>query len=303
MAGNSINKRVENPLFVRKIIAVLSVTSTSTFQTWAIILFSVLGVLVSAASVRSESITIGGTGSSLAVMRLIGEVFSEAYPDTRLEVLPSLGSGGGIKALIDGRIDIAVSARPLKESEAAKPIGANYYGRSPLAMVVFDEPGLDNLAASDVLAIFRGEQTHWPTGQPIRLVLRPSSETDSKLFVAIVDGLDEAYETARQQNGVPTAYNDQENAAALSTISGSLGVMTLSQVLGEGLPIRVLALDGIHPTVANLQSGEYPLSKGYWIVVRDERPGIVERFLELFHSPEGQAILRETGHDVTPITQ
>lgn len=274
-----------------------------TFQSWGIIAFSVLGVLINTAAARAESIRIGGTGSALGVMRVMGEAFSEAHAGTTVEVLPSLGSGGGIKALIGSRIDVAISGRPLKESERARPIAASYYGRSPLALAVHGDVGLDNLAGSDVLAIFRGVQTRWPSGQWIRLVLRPSSETDARLIVKAVDGLGEAYEKARQQNGIPTVYNDQENAEALVAMPGSLGTITLSQILCEGRPLRTLALDGIHPTVANVKNGTYRLWKGYWIVTGEKRPRIVDQFLEFVRSPEGQAILRQTGHDTTPLSQ
>ena len=71
-------------------------------------LFPVIGLWMGA---RAETPKIGGTGSALGVMRFLGQEFSALQPATALTVLPMLGSGGGIKALIADTLDIAVSAR------------------------------------------------------------------------------------------------------------------------------------------------------------------------------------------------
>ena len=78
-------------------------------------------LLLSALSISSllaeESLRIGGTGAALGTINLLANAYSEINPDTSVEVLPSLGSGGGIKALIGGRIDIALSTRPASKEE------------------------------------------------------------------------------------------------------------------------------------------------------------------------------------------
>ncbi len=248
---------------------------------------------------EAEEITIGGTGSALGVMRLLGDAFSGQTSGASVTILPSLGSGGGIKALVAAKIDVAVSARPLTDEERALPIAETYYGRTPLAFVANDVPDVAGLSSAEIVDIYRGERVTWPDGRPVRLVLRPKSETDAKLLMQTIEGLGEPYERARQMPGMPVAYNDRRNAELLTVLEGSLGTVTLSQLRSEMLPLRPLKLDGVEPSVENLQNGAYPLWKDYWLVTASQPGTLVEAFSAFVRSPEGRAILQRTAHDVS----
>jgi len=78
---------------------------------------------------------IGGTGAAVAVMTRLGAAFAAYQPDLAVEVLPSLGSSGGIRALAGGAIDIAVSARALKPEEEAQGLQAVALLRTPFVFV------------------------------------------------------------------------------------------------------------------------------------------------------------------------
>src|SRR4051794_37561477 len=56
---------------------------------------------------------------ALAAMEQIGESLAAADRSMRIEVLPSLGTPGGLKALAERAIDVAVIGRSLKAEEKA----------------------------------------------------------------------------------------------------------------------------------------------------------------------------------------
>ena len=66
------------------------------------------------------TVRIGGTGIALAALQEVGAGLTAAEPGVQVEILPSMGTPGGIKALIAGAIDIAVAARALKPEEKAQ---------------------------------------------------------------------------------------------------------------------------------------------------------------------------------------
>ena len=70
-------------------------------------------------------VRVGGTGIALAAMQQVGASLTAAEPGIRVEVLPSMGTPGGIKALAEGAIDVAVVARALKPDEKAKGVGGS----------------------------------------------------------------------------------------------------------------------------------------------------------------------------------
>jgi phosphate transport system substrate-binding protein len=269
--------------------------SMAGFRTIWVLVLLVTGLGTDA---QGEDLTIGGTGSVLSVMRQIGDKFSEQNPGIAVTVLPSLGSGGGIKALIAGKIDIAVSARPLKDEERTNPIADYYVGRTPIAFAVHGALDVAAILSAEILEIYGGSRRTWPDGTPIRLVLRPNSETDFKRLVEEIDGLRDVYMSARRIPGVPIAYNDAENVEFLSKINGAIGTVTLSQFLGETLPLHLLTLDGVEPSVANLQSGAYRPWKGYWYVTAAQPSEAVQQFIVFAMSADGRMILERTGHDL-----
>lgn len=65
----------------------------------------------------TDILKIGGAGSALGSMRLLADSFEKSHPGVKVQVLPSVGSPGGIKAVLDGVIGIGISGRPLAEEE------------------------------------------------------------------------------------------------------------------------------------------------------------------------------------------
>ena len=73
--------------------------------------------------VSAETLKIGGTGSSASLVERLFEEFRKQVPDAELfQPTPPLGSGGALKALAGGRIDVAFAGRPLKPEEAAQEL-------------------------------------------------------------------------------------------------------------------------------------------------------------------------------------
>lgn len=261
------------------------------------LLFVLMTGVTSIGSAHAETIVIGGTGSALGVMRMLGDAYLQEHPDDTVQVLPSLGSGGGIRAAIEGKIDIAVTARPPNEEEQADNLEEYYLARTPLGFVVNGRPKGANLTSTQIIDIYAGRVLKWPDGTPIRLVLRPESESDYRLVTAAIEGLRPIYDKARSLAGMPVAYTDGENAELLANMPGAFGTMTLSQLLsGRPYDLTLMSLNGISPDVESLPDGAYPLWKDYWLIVADTGNAAAKRFLAFIDTDEAQDILHKTGH-------
>lgn len=80
---------------------------------------------------QAETLRISGTGVALGGIILLGDAFEAENPGTTIEVLPSLGSSGGIKALLAGALGLSVSSRPLKDDEKEGGAMAKIYASTP----------------------------------------------------------------------------------------------------------------------------------------------------------------------------
>lgn len=245
---------------------------------------------------RAETLEIGGTGAALGTMRVLLEAFTKSEPEVSGKVLPSLGSGGGIKALVSGAIDLAVSARPLKDKERAAGVTAIKYGTTAIVFAVPENNPTTGLSTANLLAIYRGARQTWPDGTRVRLVLRPKSETDTKLVERYIPEIEPLWQSLKRDPGIPIAYTDQQTADQIQALPGGLGTTALSLIRAEARPLKALALDGISANEATLADGSYPMTKSFYFVVKGEPDPLIGRFLAFVRSPEGQKLLRRTGH-------
>ncbi|WP_346895134.1 substrate-binding domain-containing protein [uncultured Roseibium sp.] len=242
---------------------------------------------------------IGGTGTALGGMQLLAKAFSEDHPEIKTVVLPSLGSGGGIKALGAGKIDLSLSARPLKDKESATGLTATLYARTPIVFATHRQTAVDSLVIAELPDIYSGATNKWPDGTTLRLILRPEEESDTKLLRGLSDEMNKAVSIALTRSELFVAVNDQDNASALETVPGSLGLTTLAQILSENRNLKPLRFNGQTASLDGLGTGTYPYFKSLYLVVGKEPSENTQAFVSYIFSQTGRDILSATGHYVT----
>ncbi len=257
---------------------------------------AILGL--TAGRAETPSVRIGGTGAVTALMQSLGAAHSADSRD-RIVVIPSLGGNGAIRALIDGALDIAIIGRPLTPQEQAAGLVALATMKTPFGFVSSrrNPPGLGK---SDIATLYGSERATWPDGSALRLVLRPRSESDTELVATLFPGMREAQERARARVDIPVAATDQDNAKLAEKLEGSLAGISLTQIRMETRPLLFVAIDGVTPTLENLESGAYPYAKTLYVIASTNRTDGVDAFNAFLHSPKGRAALRAAGVLMAP---
>ena len=248
--------------------------------------------LAAGPSAAQDTLRIGGTGTAIGMLQQVGAEFTAATGG-KLEVVTSLGSNGAIRALADGMLDIAVPARPLKTDETAAGLRQVAVLRTAYVIATsrFSAAGLKS---TDLAKIFAAERPTWDDGTPIRIILRPRSDTDTALLGELFAGMTEAIESTRRRAEVPTAATDQDNVALADRTEGSLVGTTMSQIKTEHRNLHVVPLDGVAPTLANFESGSYRFAKHLYFIVPRASSAEAQRFMEFMRSARGVTALRET---------
>lgn len=275
-----------------------SVAAPTLFATWAGLARAVaVGALASASlSAWSQDLRIGGTGSALGAMQGLAQLYARQTVAAPVTVLPSMGSGGGIKAVLSGAIQIGLSSRPLSKAELRAGAVAVEYARTPLVLATGLGSKASGLTATTLSEAYAGTTTQWPDGSRIRLVLRPIGEADSELIKSISPALREALSAAEQRKGLAFAITDQDTASQIEKVPGALGVSTLAQILTERRAIRPLAWHGVMPSAKTLADGSYPLSKTLWLVTGPTPTTAARDFITFVGSKVGRDYLVQTGH-------
>jgi phosphate transport system substrate-binding protein len=252
-------------------------------------------LLACGASVAAEEFKIGGAGAALGTMRQLADEFMRHNPEIRITTLPSLGSGGGIKAVVAGAIGLAVAARPLNESERRLGVVDTEFARTPFVFAVSARSKVSAITSAELADIYAGKLAVWADGSAVRVVLRVASDIDTEIVKNISADMRQAVQFAEARPGVRMAVNDQEAADDLERIPGAIGPTTLAQILSEQRTLRALRLDGKEPTPKNAAAGVYPHYKRLFLVTGAKRAVAVERFVAFVQSPAGLQILARNG--------
>jgi len=264
------------------------------FSGWSAVILAALLAFGSENAV-ADTIRISGTGGAVGTIRLIGEAFRKAYPDVQITIVPSMGSSGAVKAVLAGRLDIGLCGRPTTDEERAQGIMDTRYARTPFVFGINRNVKRTGLTMASVVEIYEGKRTRWEDGSRIRLILRPPTDSDIPVLRKMSPEMNAALESALHREGMIVAETDQDMADALEKTPGGFGGTTLSLVLSEKRAIRVLALNGITPSLRTIADGSYPYTKTFCMVTRKNPSATVRRFIDFVRSPAATAILAKNG--------
>ncbi len=248
------------------------------------------------AATCSAAIIIGGTGNALGTMKWLAKAYQNANPEVKIKVLPSIGSSGAIKSVPTGRIQIGLSARPLKAAELEKGIVAIEYARTPTIFAVSNKSKVDAITQSQLVDIYKGALKQWPDGTTIRPLVRQAKDNNSKQIKALSPELDKAMDIAIANKHFLFASTDQQAVDTIEQTPGSFGVTALSLILSEKRDLHALTFDGVAPTVEACISGDYPIVKRfYFILPKEGRTSEVNAFIDFVFSEKGGEILKQYG--------
>jgi phosphate transport system substrate-binding protein len=245
-------------------------------------------------ALAEEVLRVGGTGGTTAAMQRIAGAFTAAT-GIKMLVVPSLGSTGAIRAVGDGKLDVAVSGRSLTTEEINRGFVSVLFARTALVFVT-SHPKPDGLKSVELTKIFLAQSPKWADGTPINIVMRTKLDADTILLVNNFPGISAAIDTARQRADVPVAATDQDSFDLAERLPGSFVQAGLSQFLMEPNKLSLVTLDGVEPTLANLESGKYPYDKPFFLVFPAQRSPQAQRLMDFLQTPEGVKILRSTGN-------
>ena len=254
-------------------------------------------IAIYSTSALSEVIIIGGSGTDLATFKLLAKGFKKENPDTKFKILPSIGSGGGIKAAKAEKIDICLTSRAPKDKELSQDIIFKRYAQTPFVFSVHEDLNVDNVTTQNILDIYSGAMTQWDTDTQIKPILRPSNDSDTTLLIEVIPGFDEAINIAYKRRGLPMATTDQDAIELIQNVDGSIGGSSLSIVKTSGKSVKAINFNSTEPTPENIKNGSYTLYKDLYLCYNHIKitPSL-NRFIDFILSDDGKNILNITGH-------
>lgn len=242
--------------------------------------------------VQAESLLVGGTGSASPLIKLLIEEFNKQTPNVNVNLVsPPLGSGGGMKSLLAGRIDLTVISRPVKEAEKIV-IGRHFeLGRTPFVLVTNGGQRRNGFTLDELASVYEGRLQTWDNNVPIRLVLRTRDDSDSLQLKSMSTAMEEAVAASDQRQGMVRGLDDLDTIELLTRTRGSLGPSNLGLMRTLGSALMALPISGVTPSVAALKNGSYPWYKMLIVVLPVKASPAAVKFADFMHSSKVNATL------------
>lgn len=246
----------------------------------------------------AEKIVIEGTGDSQDLLRLLAKSYEKAHPGTHIEVPDSIGSTGGVRAVADGKCDLGRTSRKLKDKEKVYNLNYREFAYSPVVFIAnLDAKRPDNLNIEQIIGIFSGKLTSWDAlggeKQPVYVVNRQEDDSVRIYLEQNIAGFKEIKTPAGK-----TIYSTPETISVLKQYKNTIGYGPMSMVINSSL--TVMKIDGVYPSLKNLQSGTYKYMTPFGIIWKGELTGLAKAFLDFLFTKEAQAIIIANG--TVPVT-
>ena len=238
---------------------------------------------------------IPGAGPPEVGLRALVAEFTRQRPGTVIEVPPSVGIAGGLRALQSGEASVARLARRLTDEELrTHGLQQVVYGADAVVFVTGRDVSITNLTEAQALALFSGATDDWEAlggpPAPVLVFYREASEIAHQALRRHMP----AFAQVKFTTSAKLANSDTEMREGLARYRTALGWMTLSTSDVRDDRIRALRFNGITASADTVASGRYPMKVEHVLAWRESQlPEDLRRFLAFVTSAEGAQVLRK----------
>lgn len=236
------------------------------------------------ANAMSQRLVLTGSSTVAPLMSEIARRFESMNPGVRIDV-QSGGSSRGITDTRNGVAAIGMVSRALKPNE--NDLHVFTIALDGISVILHTSNPVLTLSQQQINDIYTGKITNWKTigGQDARITVVNKAEGRSTLELFL------SYLQLKNSQIKPHIIIG-DNPQGIKTVAGnpnSIGYVSIGAAEYEakrGAPIRLLPLEGIDASVANVHSGNFPLSRPLNLITRMQPAGLSQHFIEFARSKQ-----------------
>lgn len=238
---------------------------------------------------NKEAVATDGSTSMNKVIGALGEAFQS---DSGITVTyNATGSGAGIQAVLEGRCDIGLASRDLKDEEKAKGLEGTVLAYDGIAIIVNPENPVNDFDLETIAKIYTGEIKNWKEigGNDAEIVLigREAGSGTRDGFESITDTEDKCkYRQELTSTGdVITTVASNPNA---------IGYASLASVKDT---VKAVKIDGVTASEETIKNGTYVVQRPFVLVTKTDvtLSESAQSFFNFITSEAAQGIIIEAG--------
>lgn len=238
---------------------------------------------------NKESVATDGSTSMNKVISALGEAFQS---DTGITVTyNATGSGAGIQAVQEGRCDIGLSSRDLKDEEKANGLEGTILAYDGIAIIVNPQNPVSDLNLETIAKIYTGEITNWKEvgGDDVEIVLigREAGSGTRDGFESITDTKDKC-----QYRQELTSTGD-----VITTVASNPNAIGYASLASVKDTVKALTVNGVTPSEETIKDGSYVVQRPFVLVTKKDTTlsESAQKFFDYITSESAREIISDSG--------
>ncbi len=238
---------------------------------------------------QSATVSTDGSTSMEKVIGYLSESYMEENKNVKVTYNPT-GSGAGIQAVSEGRCDIGLSSRDLKDDEKTT-LDQTVVAIDGIAIVVNPENKIEDLSVEQIGKIYTGEITNWKDvggdDKPIVLIGREAASGTRDGFESITGTKDKC-----KYNQELTSTGD-----VIQTVSSNPNAIGYASLAAIKDTVKTLSVENVKPSKDTIQNKTYKIQRDFVLVTKkDTKPSdAAQKFFDFATSKEADALIEKAG--------
>lgn len=220
----------------------------------------VLAICMLVGCAPKETVSTDGSTSMNKVIGALGEAFEA---DTGITVsYNATGSGAGIQAVFEGRCDIGLSSRRLKDEEKAKGLEETILAYDGIAIIVNSQNPVNGLNLETIAKIYTGEITNWKeVGGNDRQIVLIGREAGS----GTRDGFESITGTEGKCKYRQELTSTGDVITSVASNADAIGYASLASVKDT---VKAVTVGGVVPSEETVKNGTYVVQRPFVLVTK-----------------------------------
>lgn len=222
-----------------------------------------MGTITGCGSSSEKTVSTDGSTSMEKVIGYLSEAYMEENSDVKVTYNPT-GSSAGIQAVQEGRCDIGLASRDLKDEEKAD-LNETVVAIDGIAVIVNPENPVSDLSIEQIAQVYTGEVTNWQEvggdDAPIVCIGREAASGTR-------DGFESITGTAGNCKYSQELTSTGDVVQTVSSNPNAIGYASLASVSNK---VKTMSVEGIVPSEETILSGDYKIQRNFVLVTRKDK--------------------------------
>ena len=256
----------------------------------ALVMLLAAAVFAGCAKQTSGSVSTDGSTSMEKVIGALGEQFQNDNSGITFTYNPT-GSGSGITAVQEGRCDIGLSSRALKDDEKSAGLVGTTIALDGIAIIVHPDNPVSDLSVQQIADIYTGKITNWKDlgGEDAEIVLigREAGSGTRDGFESVTGTKDACHYRQELTSTGDVITTVSQNPAAI-------GYASLAALKDNVKAVRV---DGVSPSEQTVKDGSYAVQRPFVLVTKDgtKLSDAAQKFFDFAVSSDAAKLIAAAG--------